>query len=171
MRYIVEFHDKKEGNMVISFIGHSTIFDADGVKLILKGQILSNLADDERISCYLGGYGDFDEICASVCRELKAMYNGLELVYVTPYFDLSSQQRIKEMIGSGLYDGSIYPPIENAPKKYAILKRNEWMISNSDLVIAYVKRNCGGAYRSLEIARRKGKKIINIFHMIKKEQE
>ena len=63
---------------------------------------------------------------------------------------------------NGWCDSSIYPPIESVPLKFAIAKRNEWMMENADLVIAYVNRNYGGAYQSLQIAKRRKKKIINI---------
>ena len=52
--------------------------------------------------------------------------------------------------------------LEFVPKRFAIVKRNEWMMTNADIVIAYVNRNYGGAYKSLQAAKRKKKKIINI---------
>ena len=66
------------------------------------------------------------------------------------------------MIEYGLYDSSIYPPIETVPPKFAITKRNEWMVSNADLIIAFVKHKYGGAYKTLTWAKRKNKKIINL---------
>ena len=111
---------------------------------------------------YLGGYGDFDHICASICRELKKDFSNIELVYVTPYIDVSRQAKMKRMIDDGLYDSSVYPPIERAPLKFSITKRNEWMMSEADVVIAYVNRNYGGAYTALKAAMLKKKKIINI---------
>ena len=93
---------------------------------------------------------------------MKEEYGGIELVYVTPYISLSEQAKIQEMQSCGLYDSSIYPPIENVPIKYAILKRNEWMVTNAELVIVYVKHSYGGAYKSLQVAKRRKKKIINI---------
>ena len=66
------------------------------------------------------------------------------------------------MLNYGLYDASIYPPIENVPPKFAILKRNEWMMTNADLIIAYIKHDYGGAYKSLQVAKRRKKNIINI---------
>ena len=36
------------------------------------------------------------------------------------------------------------------------------MIENSDLIIAYVNNNYGGAYKSLRYAMRKNRKIINL---------
>ena len=61
-----------------------------------------------------------------------------------------------------LYDSIVYPPLEKTPLKFAISKRNEWMIDQSDFVIAYVEHSFGGAYQSLKYAHRKGKRIVNL---------
>ena len=98
--------------------------------------------------------------------ELKAEYNGLEVLYVAPYISASEGRKIKDLEMQGLCDGSIYPPIEKTPPKFAILKRNEWMMASADLVIAFVNRNYGGAFQALQAANRKKKKIINICNFI-----
>ena len=147
--------------MIISFAGHSLVKGADRVKERVKEEIRKNL-DENRVVCYLGGYGDFDEICARACRELKKTNANIELVYVAPYINISEQEKIKEMEREGFCDSSIYPPIENVPLKFAILKRNEWMMTSADMIIAYVNHSWGGAYKSLQIARRKKKRIVNI---------
>jgi uncharacterized phage-like protein YoqJ len=148
--------------MIITFAGHSTVFSCEQVKEAVKEQIKNNISSNEKTVFYLGGYGEFDSICACACSELKKEYS-IEVVYVTPYINHS---KIKEMQESGLYDTSIYPPLENVPPKFAILKRNEWMIENANLVIAYVKNNYGGAYKTLNTAKRKKKKIINICDLL-----
>ena len=66
------------------------------------------------------------------------------------------------MLDRHLYDSSVYPPIENVPMRFAINKRNEWMINQADLVIAYVDHTFGGAYKTLQYAKRKKKQIINL---------
>ena len=53
------------------------------------------------------------------------------------------------------FDDNLYSEIEKVPPKFAIIKRNEWMIDKSDFLIAYVEHNWGGAYRTLECAKRK----------------
>ena len=151
--------------MIISFAGHSFVPDVNAVKEKVKKQLLNSI-DIEKTTFYLGGHGSFDEICACVCRELKKEHKNLKIVYVTPYMSLSEQLKIKENERLGLYDSSIYPPIESTPKKFAILKRNEWMMTNSDLVIAYVNHSYGGAYKALQFAKRKKKAIINICDLI-----
>ena len=150
--------------MIITFIGHAFLTAKGEIMEKVRGQMRANITD-ELITCYLGGYGDFDEICASVCRELKNECL-LELVYVTPYISLSEQAKIKELQEAGLYDKTIYPSLENVPKRFAISRRNKWMLENADLVIAYVDHSYGGAYKSLLSSKRKVKKLINIADLI-----
>lgn len=152
--------------MTITFVGHSVVPSTSELKNIVKEHLRSNIINADTVVCYVGGYGDFDKICACACRELKNDFFNLEVVYVTPYINLSAQLKIKEMKNLGLCDSSVYPPIENVPPKFAISKRNEWMITNADLVLAYVNRNYGGAYQSLRMAKRKKKKIINLFDYV-----
>ena len=152
--------------MIITFAGHAFISSNNRVKEIVKEQIRNHVDASGNITCYLGGYGNFDEICACACRELKQEHYDIEVVYVSPYLSLQEQAKIKEMQRSGLYDASIYPPIEKTPPRFAISKRNEWMMTNADLIIAYVNHSYGGAYKSLQVAKRKNKKIINICDLL-----
>ena len=152
--------------MIISFIGHSLVISKSTIEKTLGDQLEILIEDKQEVICYLGGYGDFDEIAGSACVKLKKKYKTIETVYVSPYMSMPEQRRIKEMIELGLYDSSVYPPIENTPPKFAISKRNEWMMKNADVVVAFVKHNCGGAYKSLSFARRIGKKIINIAELL-----
>ena len=98
---------------------------------------------------------------------MKAVHPEIEIIYVTPYLGRSEQARIREMQMCGLCDGALYPPIEGTPPKFAISKRNEWMVSNADLIIAYVAQSYGGAYQALQTARRRGKRITNLFDLEK----
>ena len=152
--------------MIISFAGHSLITSNHKIRELVKEQIRAHISNNDFLTCYLGGYGDFDEICASACRELKQEYACIEIVYVTPYMSLAEQEKIKHLQESGLYDTSLYPPIEDTPAKFAISKRNEWMMTNADLIIAYVSHQHGGAYKSLQVAKRRKKEIINICELL-----
>ena len=63
-------------------------------------------------------------------------------------------------IGVDSYDGTTYPPLEKVPRRYAIVRRNEWMVCESDVVISGVLHNWGGAARTLEFAQRKKKVVL-----------
>ena len=148
--------------MIITFAGHSFVRSKDKVKELVKEQILNIIIDAKNTTCYLGGYGDFDDICAIACRELKREHHCIEIVYVTPYINLSEQEKINQLQSFGLYDSSIYPPLKKTPPKFVISKRNEWMITQADIIIAYINHDYGGEYKSIKIAKRQNKKIINI---------
>ena len=153
--------------MKISFAGHAHLYLSEKVKEIVKKQIRNQITDEENIVCYLGGYGDFDKLCACACRELKKELPQIEVVLVVPYMNLSEQAKMKEQLRCGLYDTLLYPPIEHIPPKFAISKRNEWMMTNADLIIVYINHSYGGAYKSFQIAKRQKKNIINICDFIK----
>lgn len=91
-------------------------------------------------------------------KDFKADFPEIELIFITPYLDKNYS---KLELAKYYYDDVIFPPIESVPRKFAILKRNEWMVKQVDLVIAYVKYSWGGAAKALEYAKRKKKRIIN----------
>ena len=148
--------------MTITFIGHSSLNIDNDLSNKIQETIKNIIAEESSVVFYCGGYGDFDLHCAEICRRLKTRIPDCEIVFITPYITLSQQEKIKCFLESDLYDSVIYPPLENIPLRFAISKRNEWMISESDVVIAYVSHSVGGAYKSLEYARRKKKKIFNL---------
>ena len=57
----------------------------------------------------------------------------------------------------------IYPEgLEYTPPRFAISKRNQWMVMQSDYVIAYVEHSFGGAAQFTEYARKKHRMVINL---------
>ena len=142
--------------MTVTFCGHSTIYgeDLDIVKQRLYEEIKQAILCGAEEFLF-GGYGEFDLLCARAVKEIKKKYPNIKSVLVVPYID--------EGYNKELYDCSEYPPIENVPKRFAIIKRNEYMVEISDVVIAYVKYSTGGAYRTYSSAVRKGKNVINLF--------
>lgn len=63
-----------------------------------------------------------------------------------------------------------YIPLGSVPKKFAISRRNEWMVLESDIIVAYVLRDFGCAAKTLQYARRKRKKIV-IYNNDRRDQE
>lgn len=137
--------------MKVTFCGHRELADRTAVKQWLHSvcqELILQGADE----FYLGGYGAFDSLCVSVLRELKSENDYIQLILVLPYLN-------SNIITDG-YDETIYPPLESVPKKFAILRRNEWMVQESDIVVAYVNHSWSGAAKTLQYARRKRKRII-----------
>ena len=148
--------------MIITFIGHSSLYNCKDLHTKIENAIIKNTTAEGYISFYCGGYGDFDNLCASICRSIKEKMPRAEIVFITPYITEAQQKKLMYLIDNKLYDSIIYPPLEKVPAKFAICKRNEWMIDQSELIIAFVKRTHGGAFKALEYARKKKKVIINL---------
>ena len=145
--------------MIITFCGHSNCLFSDEEKEKLKQILIKEITKNPTCKFYLGGYGDFDSLCLLTLRELKTDFPDIELLFITPYLDKNYS---KLEFAKYHYDDVIFPPLESVPRKFAILKRNEWMVDESDLVIAYVMYSWGGAAKTLEYAKRKKKTIINL---------
>ena len=145
--------------MIITFCGHSNCLFSDEEKEILKQLLIKEIRKNPTCKFYLGGYGDFDSLCLRTLRELKKEFQDVELIFITPYLDKNYS---KLEFAKYHYDNVIFPPLESVPRKFAILKRNEWMVDSADLVIAYVKYSWGGATKTLEYAKCKKVPIINI---------
>ena len=61
----------------------------------------------------------------------------------------------------------MYPDeVAKAPPQVAILRRNEYIAKNTDYIVCYINRKSGGAYKTVEIARKYDKKIINLAEYI-----
>lgn len=65
-------------------------------------------------------------------------------------------------IDASYYDGTTYPPLEKVPPRYAIVKRNKWMVSASDIVISGVRHDWGGAAKTLVYAPQKAQSYFSI---------
>ena len=137
---------------IVTFCGHSDVIEPDAVWVWLT-RIVERLIISGAQSFYLGGYGAFARMAAAVVWELKQSYPHIESVLVLPYLDWG--------VDTEHYDCTTYPPLENVPKRYAILRRNQWMVERADVIVSYVTHAWGGAAKTLEHAKRKKKKIIN----------
>ena len=88
--------------MKVTFCGHRDVINREAVEEWLRSvcvDLIINGADE----FYLGGYGNFDHMCAAVIRELKRANPHIRLVLVLPYLNSS-------MLTVG-YDETVYPPL------------------------------------------------------------
>ena len=137
--------------MTVTFCGHRDVPEPELIKIWLN-QTIEELIHEGADRFLLGGYGQFDRLAASVVRKQKERYPAIRSVLVLPYLDRKHD--------ASLYDESIYPPLETVPRRFAISRRNKYMIDMADYVIAFVTHDFGGAYTSLCYAQRKHKRII-----------
>lgn len=137
--------------MIVTFCGHREVFDPETVGAWLN-KTVEELIREGADCFYLGGYGQFDALAAAAVRKQKERSPRIRSVLVLPYLD--RKYNVSD------YNETVYPPIESVPKRYAVLRRNEYMIDRSDVVIAFVTHSFGGAYKTLCYAKRKQKRIV-----------
>lgn len=139
----------------VTFCGHSTLSVEEQETLFplvcAEAEKLINRGADAFL---LGGYGSFDTLCAQAVKNLKEKYPHITSIIVIPYINLTYNE--------DLYDFSEYPPLEKVPPRFAISKRNEYMVQQADAVISYVLYSFSGAYTTLNYAIRKKKEIISL---------
>lgn len=151
--------------MIVTFCGHRTIYSYSDTLHEQLSSILADLfhkaqSENFPLAFYCGGYGGFDSFVSQAIDSTRVAYSGVknEKIFVTPYITPSYKERNEYMRLH--YDDILYPPIETAPYRLAIVKRNEWMVEQADLVIAFVIHSWGGAAHTLEFAEKKQKKIL-----------
>lgn len=145
--------------MKITFFGHRTfVSQAKYKKKIML--LLEDIIGDEDVEFYLGGYGAFDNLSLGCCYEYKKNHPSATIFFVTPYIS-ESYDRLKTAKKD--FDHIIYPSLESIPPKFAITHRNKYMVNISDVVIAYIHHEYGGAYQAYRYAIKTKKRTFNIY--------
>lgn len=138
--------------MNCTFFGHR---DAPStIKPRLKETIMQLLNEGIK-HFYVGNNGSFDLLAQESLAELAN--DGLDIKYniVLSY--------INELAMSGNQQATIFPEgQELAIPKFAISKRNEWLLNNSSVVIAYVRYSVSNSYKYIEKARKNGLAVVNL---------
>jgi uncharacterized phage-like protein YoqJ len=140
--------------MIIIFFGHSDFVKTSELEEKMMS-VLQSLVADEPAELFFGGYGSFDRFALECGKKYKREHPNVKLSLVVPYLN-------REFDNSEGCDEIIYPPLEDTPPRFAISKRNQWMVEQADSIVAYVNRSVGGAFKALQYARRKNKPITNL---------
>lgn len=143
----------------VSFIGHREVEHHREVEERLTYIITDLLRTKEFVEFQIGRNGEFDTFAASCIKRIQKDYgnhnSALVLVLPYPVADMEYYEKY--------YDDIIIP--EEAGKahfKSAITKRNQWLVDNAEMLIAYVRRNKGGAATCLQQAEKAQIKIERV---------
>lgn len=143
-------------NLTCTFFGHRNA----STEIIpnLKTLII-DLIENKNVTLFLvGNQGNFDFLVKKTLSELKIIYPFIKFHIVLAYMPNKKDADYPEH-----FKNTIFPDgLENVPPKYAIHRRNMWMIDKSDYVITYVEHSIGSSAQFKEIAERKGKNVINL---------
>ena len=104
---------------------------------------------------YVGNQGAFD---AMVRRQLSMLEKTHGIHYYVVLAYLPKQPSNPETASHTLYPEGL----ETVPLRFAICKRNLWMLERSEFVIVYTRNTTGGAVRFRQLAERKGRTVIAV---------
>lgn len=136
---------------ICTFFGHSECYGLD--KDVLRNAI-EDLIKQGTTEFLVGNHGQFDGMVHSCLKSLQMQYPNIRYSVVLAY--LPTEKREWEDMSD-----TMYPEIEGHPK-YAIERRNKWMILASDCCLCYVNFSWGGAWKFARMAKRCGLRVINL---------
>ena len=134
-----------------TFFGHKECFNLDNQALVVAIEDLIYKGVD---TFYVGSQGQFDSIVYGCLKQLRKDHPHIRVCVVLAYLP-TVQSEYDDMADT------MYPEIEGHPK-FAIERRNRWMIDHSDYCICYINHTWGGAYKFTRLAKRHGKTMINL---------
>lgn len=138
-----------------TFFGHRDCPEAVRPKL---REVLVELIERHGVDrFYVGRQGAFDAMVRSVLRELTELYPHISYAVVLERLPGPRDQAVWD------FSDTIFPEgLELVPPRFAISRRNLWMLKQADLVVTYVTHGWGGAAQFGEKARRQKKTVINL---------
>ena len=136
-----------------TFFGHRECYGLDRGVLSAAIETLIQQGVD---TFYVGNQGYFDSMVYSCLKQLRKGYPHIRFAVVLAYLPTGKGEH------SSLPD-TMYPEIEGHPK-FAIERRNRWMLQSSDYCICCVEHSWGGAYKFAKLAKQCGKHVINLSH-------
>ena len=142
--------------MNVTFFGNH---DApESVRERLKTLLRTLIENENADIFYVGTHGNFDSFAAQTLKELKKEYPHIRYYIVLAYMPKKSEYDTID------YSLSILPDeVAVSIPKFAISKRNIWMLKNSNTVITYVRFRYGGAAQFKRKAISKKKRVIELY--------
>ena len=146
---------------ICGFTGHRII--KGEIKTRLEKEI-SNLCKKGYNTFFSGGALGFDTIAAQTVIKLKEKYN-IRLILVLPCKnqDLKWKEYDKEVYKNlkAKADDIFY--ISDDYYTGCMLRRNDYIIDKSNIIISYQFKNTGGTAYTVKKAKEKGIEVINVY--------
>ncbi len=136
-----------------TFFGHR---DCYGLEARVLKDAIRELIDAGVDTFYVGDRGGFDRMVFHCLQELEKEHPHISVAVVLAYLPVSSS--VNEAYGPY----HMYPPIEEGPPRFAIERRNRWMIDHATHCLVFINRIYGGAYKFAKLARSRDLSLRNL---------
>ena len=139
---------------VCTFFGHSECYGLDTA--VLRSAI-EDLIKQGVTEFLVGNHGQFDGMVFSCLQGLSKEYPEISYSVALAYLPTRNQEH-------DIYqEHDFYPEgVEIGPAKFAIERRNRYLISSSGICLCYINHTFGGAYKFARMAKNCGLRVINL---------
>lgn len=104
----------------------------------------------------VGNHGQFDSIVRRCLKSLRKKYPQIRYSVVLAYLPAELRDYVD-------YSDTMYPEgIESVHPRYAIDWRNRYLVKAADICVCYIDHTWGGAYKFVRLAKKHGRRIINL---------
>lgn len=138
--------------MICTFFGHRDTSE----KIIFElKKTIENLINNGVTSFYVGNNGNYDLFVQNILSNIKSENNEIDFKIVLSYLGEKAISNNQEV--------TIFPEgLEKVPKRYAIAKRNDWLLANANIVVIYSTNTFSNSYKLNQKAIKKKLTVINL---------
>lgn len=144
-----------------AFTGHRTLYpDFDREKV---SEVIDSLINNGFDTFLVGMAVGFDTECFKILLK-KREEKYIKIVACIPCenqserFNFNQKKEYSELIEKA----DVKVILQKEYSSVCMRKRNEFMVGNSSVLVAYLRRDYGGTSQTVKIAERQGKKIIYV---------
>lgn len=145
----------------VTFVGQGVIENESKLKELLAERIARLLEEKPSVAFLVARENHFDTVADAATRLARSRCGNhhstlsLSLPHTIDAVDLCQN-----------YDAVVYSvPMEPDPNR-TVQSNRRAMIEQSDLVLGYVREDCGEAYHALEYAKKRGKSVQNLAELL-----
>ena len=147
----------------VSFFGHRSIERSSEIECRLDNLLHDLITQKEYVEFLIGRDGEFDLlVSAAIKRAIRECgYGNTHFTLVLPYMKAEYRDNEKEYLD--YYDEvEVCAESSEAHPKAAIQIRNRNLVDRSDLIVCCIQHKSGGAYKTIQYAQKKEKRVINL---------
>lgn len=147
----------------VSFFGHRYVECGLEIENRLDKLLHDLITQRKYVDFLIGRNGEFDLLAsATIKRAIRSYgYGNTHFTLVLPY--MKAEYRDNEKSYLEYYDEvEICSESAEAHPKSAIQVRNKNIVDRSNLVVCCIQHKNGGAYKTIQYAKKQGKKIVNL---------
>lgn len=105
---------------------------------------------------YVGNQGGFDRMVYNCLKRLRKVYPQIRVSVVLAY--LPVERRESEDMSDTMYPEGL----ESVPPRFAIDRRNRFLLDVAEICVCYVNHTWGGAYKYAVQAKKRGLDVISL---------